>query len=125
MSLEKLCGFWRLEAERLRPFNAGAAIAFETCARQIEETLRDSESELLTLSQAADFSGFSADHLGRLIRQGKITNFGRQNAPRVRCADLPRKAKASSCLTDSPGSVTSFSQVARAVLHRHTGGGDD
>ncbi len=35
---------------------------------------------------------YSADHLGRLVREGKLPNAGREGAPRIRLQDLPRKA---------------------------------
>lgn len=64
----------------------------------LDEVLADMESvtrhegtELLTLTQAAIRCGFSPDSLGRLVRLGKLQNYGRKNAPRVRAADLPRK----------------------------------
>lgn len=47
--------------------------------------------EALTLKQAAERSGYSANHLGRLIRDGRIPNAGQPNAPRIRRGDLPRK----------------------------------
>lgn len=37
-------------------------------------------------------TGYSPAHLGRLVREGKIPNHGRTNAPRVRRGDLPVKA---------------------------------
>jgi hypothetical protein len=37
-------------------------------------------------------SGYSADHLGELVREGKIPNAGRKNAPLIRRLDLPMKA---------------------------------
>jgi hypothetical protein len=117
---------WRRRAALARELAAeGAARAFEVCAADLELGIAAGNDELLTLTEAAEVSGFSADHLGRLIRQGKIINFGRQNAPRVRSADLPRKANLSSCLTDLSAEVTSVSQVARTVVHRHSGGDDD
>ncbi len=42
----------------------------------------------LTLAQAAERTGYSAEHIGRLVRQGKLPNAGRKNAPRVRLRDL-------------------------------------
>ena len=51
----------------------GAAI-WERAAEMVEESLRQSEWELLTLPQAAQESGYSTDHLGRLIHEGKIPN---------------------------------------------------
>jgi hypothetical protein len=45
----------------------------------------------LSLVEAAERSGYTADHLGRLVRSGKIPNVGRKNAPRIRARDLPPK----------------------------------
>ena len=45
----------------------------------------------MTLAQAAVASGYSADHLGREVREGRIPNAGRPHAPRIRRANLPRK----------------------------------
>lgn len=78
---------------------------------------RAEANELLNLQEAARESGYSADHLGRLVRDGRIRNAGRPNAPRVRRGELPRKASALraqaarlSLLGATPG------QVARAVV---------
>lgn len=50
----------------------------------------DSEQEIvLTLDDAAVRSGYSRDHLARLIRQHRIPNSGRRGAPRIRLGDLP------------------------------------
>jgi hypothetical protein len=74
-------------------------------------------NELLNLQEAARESGYSADHLGRQLRDGRISNAGRPNAPRIRRGDLPRKASALraestrlSLLRATPG------QIARAVV---------
>lgn len=48
--------------------------------------------ELLNLRQAAAVSGYSEDHLGRLVREGNIPNHGKLGAPLLRRADLPHKA---------------------------------
>src|SRR2546422_8441350 len=49
------------------------------------------ENRLLSLAEAASVSGYSADHLGRLVRRGTLENHGRANAPKVRLGSLPRK----------------------------------
>ena len=43
---------------------------------------------------AARESGYSADHLGRLVRDGRIPNAGRPGAPRIARSHLPRKTQA-------------------------------
>ena len=45
----------------------------------LEEALAAENDEVLTLQRAAAESGYSADHLGRLVREGKIPNAGRPN----------------------------------------------
>ena len=44
---------------------------------------------LVSLNEAARRSGYSAEHIGRLVRLGTLQNYGRKHAPRVRLADLP------------------------------------
>jgi hypothetical protein len=56
------------------------------CSQELEAALHDSEEELLDLQEAAPESGYSPDHLGRLVRDGKIPNAGRRNAPKIRRA---------------------------------------
>ena len=64
------------------------ARAYEACAGELEQALAEDSQAPLTLSEAAEASGYSADHLGRMVRQGKIPNAGRRGAPRIRRADL-------------------------------------
>jgi hypothetical protein len=53
-----------------------------------------SEAEaVLSLREAASRSGYSVEHLGRLIREGRVPNAGRKGTPRIRAADLPRKPR--------------------------------
>lgn len=116
-SLDGLAAQWREEAETLRKRGAAAqAVAVESCADELTRELANLETEELTLTQAARVCGYSADHLGRLIRDGKIANAGRNNAPRVRRADLPRKAtlRAVDTLTHIPH--TSREQIARSIV---------
>ena len=42
----------------------------------MENALRQRDETTLTLTDAASESGYSADHLGRLVCEGKITNAG-------------------------------------------------
>jgi hypothetical protein len=84
---------WREQAVALRRYAAaGQAEALEQCAAELEAALDQLDGELITLATAATECGYSADHLGRLIRSGRLTNHGRDHAPRVRRGELPRKA---------------------------------
>lgn len=87
-----LHGRWREQAELFRQHGHEAtARAYELCSAELEQTLREVDDQLLDLQEAARESGYSSDHLGRLIRNGKIPNGGRRNAPRIRRSDLPRR----------------------------------
>ena len=83
---------WRKLARTLREYGGETpAAAIESCAAQLEEALRDRDEATLTLTDAASESGYSTDHLGRLVREGKIPNAGRPGAPRIARRHLPRR----------------------------------
>jgi len=53
---------------------------------------REEHEEVLGLRAAAHECGYSEDHLGRLIRNGTLKNYGCKGAPRLRRGDLPRRS---------------------------------
>ena len=78
---ELLATRWRTEAATLRRRGAPQqAEALESCADELEAGLRAHEHEALTLQEAAEESGYSRDHLGRLVREGKLSNAGAKRA---------------------------------------------
>jgi len=100
-------------------------------ARICEEILEDlrswqeaEENQLLSLKAAAELSGYTADHLGRLVQQGKIPNAGRPNAPKICRRDVPIKPGVD--LSDTPFPVhiaqTSREQIARSIVNADQGG---
>jgi len=88
----RLVTVWRTRAEQLRPYAPVAAQAFDEAAAELERELAEAGAETLTLRQAAEASGYSAEYLRRRVRSGEIPNAGRPHSPRIRRADLPRKA---------------------------------
>jgi hypothetical protein len=74
--------------------------------RSVASALDASGGEVLSLVDAAAECGYSADHLGRLVRSGQLPNSGRRKAPKIRRRDLPKKPAS---LPESP-----------PVVHRHT-----
>ena len=113
---------WRERAADLRRWGAadGAATAWECAAVELENALRRHGDALLTLTEAANESGYSVDHLGREIAHSKIPNAGRPHAPRVRRSDLPKKAGA--LPPSALGLHIDRTEIARAVIQRHVGG---
>ena len=94
-SVETLPATWRRQAKALRRYGGETpAVALESCAAELETTLRERDETTLSLTDAARESGYSADHLGRLVRDGKIPNVGRPGAPRIARRHLPRKRMA-------------------------------
>lgn len=106
------------------------AQAFERCghehearrlrarADEVDAAVQATSADVLTLADASALSGYSAAYLARLIRDGRLPNAGRPNAPRVRRADLPRKAR---CLTtEEPvcGLPPTREQIARSIATR-------
>lgn len=86
---------WRNTALSLSAYGADShAAALNRCAKELEEALTEADDATVNLTQAAELSGYSADHLGKLVREGKIPNAGRENAPRIRVGDVPKKATA-------------------------------
>ena len=75
---------------RLRASVYGQLLCAEMLA-DFDAVIASLGDESLNLKQAAAESGYSSDHLGRLVREGKIPNVGRPNAPKIRRQDLPRK----------------------------------
>lgn len=105
---------WRSKAELFRDHEeVSLAIAYETCAAALEEALASEGDVALTLNEAAEESGYSAEHLGRLVRDGKIPNAGRLGAPRIACRDLPRKPDMA---VDTETGHISSKQIVRSAI---------
>lgn len=81
---------WRKTAATLREYAAESqAVVLEQCADDLEVLLQTRDEVALTLREASDLSGYSTDHLGRLVRDGKVPNAGRPGAPRIARQHLP------------------------------------
>ena len=92
MKINELSKTWRELAELFKSHDdKPPAVAYERCANELEEALIEEGEKLLTLQEAARLSGYSPDHLGRAVREGKIPNSGRVGASRIAYRDLPRR----------------------------------
>jgi hypothetical protein len=84
---------WRTTADTLRAFGAETqALTLEKCAEELEEALDVTAKAPLTLQEASDLGGYTVDHLGRMVREGKIPNAGRPGAPRIARDHVPIKS---------------------------------
>lgn len=108
---------WRELSEKQRQLGAEAqARTLVWCADGLEARMEEARNVSLTLDQAAEESGYSRDHLGRLVREGEIPNAGESNAPRIRRRDLPRKPGYRAGGTSGPKPVESRSQIVRSIV---------
>ncbi|MCY3704621.1 MAG: hypothetical protein OXH08_03840 [Gammaproteobacteria bacterium] len=119
-SVEGLPADWRKQAKALRRYGGETpATAIERCAEDLEATLVERDETTLSLVEAARESGYSRDHLGRLVRDGKIPNAGRPNAPRIARRHLPRKAPAQAPLAEEPRPrERSNAQIVQSIIQR-------
>ena len=113
---------WRERAEHLHRFGRAEAAAaiWKLAADELDEALLEQAGELLNLTDAARHSGYSPDHLGRLIRDGKLTNHGARHAPKIRAGDLPRRR--SSALVETTSESYDPIADARSLTSRRNGG---
>lgn len=99
------------EWRRLGVFVNGAALADEVLT-DLQELTRANALEPVTLREASLMSGYSVDHLQRLVATGQLENIGRKGRPRIRRGDLP--VKPGHRLTADP-SESQFAQRRRIV----------
>jgi hypothetical protein len=127
MVIATLLQEWKTRANQLRRWAGAseAAVAWETAAAELEAALSNVDDRVLDLQRASAVSGYSSDHLGRLLRQGRIPNAGRLNSPKIRVSDLPRKPGYSPPAEGPSTANRQRGQIARTLvlLHRERADG--
>jgi hypothetical protein len=94
MSPDALAAEWRSRAAELRRYGAEPqAVTLEAAAAELDAVLAEAADAELTLAEAAAESGYSDRRLRELLADGTIPQAGRRGAPRIRRADLPRRAR--------------------------------
>lgn len=91
MTLQDMITKWeqrRNEWARFKAHLDGKQIAEQVLTELYECSVATGDSTL-TIAEASKISGYSVDHLSKLIRAGTIPNAGRKGAPRIRQKDLP------------------------------------
>ncbi len=118
-SATTLSSLWRIRAKLFRDHaDESVARVYEKCATELEEALQEQDERLLDLQEAAVLSGYSADHLGRLVRDGAIPNAGRARAPKIRLRDVPRKATWGLPTDQRPGDLPSATAIVQSVIKK-------
>lgn len=110
-----LVSAWLAEAESLRNWGGGGlAEVLERASSQLEQLIDELGHQQLTLKEASELSGYSTDHLSRLVRDGRIPNAGKHGAPRIKCVDLPRKPVGKS----TSQSHVDSKQIVQSIINR-------
>lgn len=93
---------WDADAAVLeRRGDSRGAGMLKQCADELRAARERRDAEVLTLTEAAQESGYSAETLRKLVRAGAIPQAGRTHAPRIARKDLPRRVgKPASTLYD-------------------------
>jgi hypothetical protein len=107
LTLAELQTKWEARRDEWR--RLGVSVNGEKLA---EELLADLAAVDVTLhdvtmspSEAAAVSNYHPESITRLVRQGKIPNYGTKHRPRVRASDLPKKP--------APSKTSNRNRVAR------------
>ena len=91
--LETLAARWLADADVLDgALDSRGASLYRRHAAELQEALRVSADEVLTLTQASSESGYSESRLRHLLADGSLPQAGERGRPRVRRGDLPSKA---------------------------------
>lgn len=90
-SIRELVDRW--EAKKAEWARLGAQVAGVALADEVLRDLAELEQAepLLSLTEAARRTGYTPDHLGRLIGAGALTNYGQKGRPRVKLSECPAK----------------------------------
>jgi hypothetical protein len=113
---------WRNDATTLRRRGAAdQAVVLEGCADELELELQGLQDELLTIEAAAAESGYSAESLRRMVRDGKLPcerRAGENSRIHVRRGDLPKKQQRHAGGKQGPNLVYDPEEDARDIAKR-------
>ena len=112
----ELASQWENDAQLMAQYGSPQqADVLRHCSRKLFEVIKSEKDVLLTLTLASQVSGYSADHLGRMVGEGRLTNYGRKGSPKLRLGDLPKKPRA--VVAANSGGYTPNAD-ARSILSR-------
>ena len=112
-AMKDLVARWRSEAETVeRCGQEPTGKLIRRLSAEVEEALRDDQNETLTLAEAALESGYSVEHLRKMVAAETVPNAGERGRPRIRRIDIPLKR------ATQPGSLGTPEDDAREFSKR-------
>lgn len=126
MGLDDFLRRWTARRDELATLCATveAAALIDAILSELRAAFAEYENTVLTLDAAAARSGYSRDHLARLIRSGVLPNSGRPGAPRLRLRDIPARSQhRANQNDDGPPVVRHYDPAtdARCLVNRRRG----
>jgi len=96
LEFARIAATFRAKARELREQfgSEPAARALEWAASEVEQASRCLSEQTLSLREASEYSGYSQEHLARLVRLGRIPDTrpeGSKGRIRIRVSDLPAR----------------------------------
>lgn len=120
--LQSLRRSWSTKADDFAEHHCGeAAAAYRLAADEVERELRAWNRELLTIGEAAEESGYSPEHLRRLVRRDNLLaerGTGARSRLRVQRGHLPAKTPEAPGGASGPVSVYNPDEDARDIAKR-------
>lgn len=112
MTPAELAKKWREAAETLQLYGQPeTAQVLRGCANSLDAAMRSLDDDKLSLAEAAQESGLSADRLRHMVAEGKLPQAGKKGSPRIRRGDLPLKRRVK-------GNGFDAVSAARSILRR-------
>jgi len=118
VKLSELRASWQEEHDRFLSDGAlvNGARLVSRFLRDLNELNESTGRETLNLTEAARYSGYSREYLGRLVKDGKLRDYGRKGARKVRKAEVPIKPGHLPSEGSAPDIAgTSRGQVVRSI----------
>jgi hypothetical protein len=101
-------------------YDERGALLLESVLAQVQQVRQAEDSQLVTVAEAARYSGFDEGTITRHVKAGKIANMGENWRTLVRRADLPMKPANERPhlrgIANAPNVPTQREQIARTAI---------
>jgi hypothetical protein len=82
---------WRARAAQLEPYAPAVAHVLRECAQELEAAQKAMAIDTVSPAEASLIGGYCADAIGKMLRDGRLQNFGNKRRPRILRSAIPIK----------------------------------